>query len=242
MPARGRSRTEPVKDVVSNDDKILARPELPKLTTIRLVLALTMTIVAFASIPARPVGAQVANVIDDPEMYAVYTSVLPSGFGSADKTLGRFAFLQETRSKMTCQPEETIQPEWRPIWESYKRENTSTRSLLPCFNLGLPYVLVSLAEVKVLLAQAGNDGTALRGGWPEAYTRFPNGKLLAVSAVGFDELKTRAVVSVQYNCGLSRNPQSLEYDCHGGYNATLLKEDGHWVLAKANAPSCAWIG
>jgi hypothetical protein len=217
---------------------------LPKLTTIRLVIALTLTIVAFASIPARHAGAQVADVIDDPEAYAVYASVLvlPNKFGYGDQDLTRVALLQETRSRFTCPPEKTIEPEWRPLWDSYKKENSRTRTLLPNFNLGMPYALVSLAEVRLLLEQAGNDGKTLRGGWPQAYFRFPNGKLLAVSAVGFDELKTQAMVTVQYNCGLSRNPQSLEYDCHGGVHILLVKEEGRWVRSKGKFPiDCAWI-
>ena len=45
-----------------------------------------------------------------------------------------------------------------------------------------------------LLLKAGNDGTQARGGWTKAYTSFPNNKLLAVSSVGFDPSKTRAIV------------------------------------------------
>lgn len=142
---------------------------------------------------------------------------------------------------MTCPREETVEPEWRPLWESYKKENTSVRRLLPNFDLGLPYVLVSLTEVRNLLVQAGNDGKTIRGGWSEAYTSFPNGKLLALSAVGFDEFKTRAMVTVQYNCGLSRDPRSLEYDCHGGQHIVLLKEGGRWVRPKGKVPGCSWI-
>jgi len=198
----------------------------------RLTMSLAAALVAVAAVRPSHVDAQSSNAIDDPEAYRVYSTVLPMPFSSGDKPVDRLAILQETRSTKVCPRAETLPQEWRPVLESYARENARVRALLPGFDVGLPYTLVSLADVKRSLLQAGNDGKTLRGGWPEAYAQFPNGKLLAVSAVGFDELKTRAMVVVQYNCGLSRDPQSLEHDCHGGGSVLLEKDQGRWVRAK----------
>jgi hypothetical protein len=185
--------------------------------------------------------SQPTRVVDDSDAYAVYASILPIGFSSGHKGVSRVALLQETRPKFTCPREETIGPEWREAWQNYKKENASVRTLLPTFDLGVPYSLVSLAEVKSLLRQAGHDGKEIRGGWSEAYAGFPNGKLLTVSAVGFDTLKTRAIVTLQYNCGLSIDPRSIEYDCHGGWQIALLRVNGRWVLPDGNVPGCVWI-
>jgi hypothetical protein len=203
--------------------------------------------IAFLYLPALwllagpPVHAQTGAPINDLDAYAVYASLLPISFGTDDTDRSRIALLQETRSKLTCPREEMFSAEWRTVWESYKRENTRVRSLLPNVDLGLPYVLVTLAQVRNLLMQAGNDGKTIRGGWSEAYTSFPNGRLLAVSAVGFDESKARAIVTVQYNCGLSRDPRSLEYDCHGGEQIALRKENGGRWMRATEVPTCGWI-
>ena len=208
---------------------------MSKATSVPLILAAVLIALRLA---ASQVDAQAADVIADPEAYVVYASILPTTFSSGDRDLSRIALLQETRGHLTC-PRGTIEPEWRSAWASYKRENARVRTFLPKFDLGLPYVLVTLADVKALLVRAGNDGKRVRGGWSEAYTRFPNGKLLAFSAVGFNESKNRAVVTVQYNCGLSRVPLALEYDCDGGQHIPLAKQAGRWVRAKIAA--CHWM-
>jgi hypothetical protein len=191
---------------------------------------------------ARAIRAQgpVTDVIDDSEAYAVYSMALPIPFSSPEKAIDHFAILQETRSVTACPSAERLPQEWRPVLDSYTKENARVRTVLPGFNLGLPYFLVSLAETKRLLVQAGNDGKTLRGGWSEAYAQFPNGRLLAVSAVGFDESRSRAMVVVQYNCGLSQAYQPFGNDCHGGHTLLLEKKEGRWALAKG-LDSCLWI-
>jgi hypothetical protein len=215
---------------------------MPLAVYTRLTMTMSMAAALFAIAAVRPghATAQSSNAIDDPEAYRVYSAVLPIPFSSPEKPADGFAILQETRSTKACPPAETLPQEWRPVLESYAKENARVRVLLPGFDVGLPYSLVSLADVKRLLLQAGNDGKTRRGGWPEAYAQFPNGNLLAVSAVGFDELKIRAMVVVQYNCGLSRDAQSLEHDCHGGRSLLLRQQQGRWMVAK-DLNECVWM-
>ena len=184
--------------------------------TTRCVLAVATTLVVLLPTQSRRILAQASEVIDDPEVYAVYASVLPARFSSGDTDLTRVAVLQETRSHMNCLPQ--FGQEWNPVVENYKQENARVRTLLPGFNLGLPYTLVAPAILSSPDAQT--------------YARYPNGKLLSLSAVGFDETKTRALVTVQYACG---------FNCGGGWHILKQKDGGRWVQPKDNVPTCTWI-
>lgn len=177
-------------------------------------------------------------MVDDPDAYAVYAAVIQRPFSSGDKPLSSVAILEETRSQSNCQSK--VDPEWQPVWLAYDRANSVVRFLRSDADLGLPYTLISLATVKDLLLKAGNDGTRTRGGWTEAYTSFPNNKLLAVSSVGFDPSKTRAIAALQYNCGLHKESVIRDYDCHGGGHVPLVKTEGRWARA-SNVSACGWI-
>ena len=86
----------------------------------------------------------------------------------------------------------------------------------------MPYTLLSGAALNTLIA----DSTA------NTFAQFPNGKILSLSAVGFNEDKTRALVTVQYDCGVK---------CGGGSHLLREKDARRWVQPKANAPTCSWI-
>lgn len=127
------------------------------------------------------------------------------------------------------------------MFESYKRENAIQRTLLPGFDLGMPHVVVTFEEVKGLLQRAGNDGRTIRGGWSEAYASFPGGELFTVSAVGFNRDKTRAMVTVLYNCGASLDPPRINSDCGGFSTIPLEKVEGRWIHAAGSGAGCGGI-
>jgi hypothetical protein len=193
------------------------------------VLAFVVAVVALLPAQRRPLLAQAGNVpqpgivIDDPEAYAVYASVLPARFSSGDNDLTHVALLQETRANMDCLPK--FGPEWNPVLESYKIENSRVRTLLPGFTLGLPYTLISSAELNSLRAAGGAPTEPV-------FARFPNGKILSLSAVGFDKSKTRALVTISYDCG---------FDCGGGWHVLREKDGGRWGQPKGNVPTCTWM-
>ena len=185
--------------------------------------------------PGQHIRAQAGDVIDDPEVYAIYASVLPARFSSGDMDLTRIALLDETRAKMECLPE--LGPDWEIVLENYKKENARGRRFVPGFDVGLPYTLVSSTEVDSLIAES-LDKIRRRMKEPDGplasrpFDRFPNGKVLSFSAVGFDAAKTRAVVTVQYRCG---------FDCSGGWHVLREKNGGRWGPPAGNAPTCTWI-
>jgi hypothetical protein len=173
-------------------------------------------------LPMTPprVLAQSGTVIEDPEAYAVYASVLPARFDSADQDLTRIVLFRETYAMMQCLPE--AGPEWTAVIENYKTENARARTLQPGFDLGLPYTLLSGAALNTLIAES----TA------KTFAQFPNGKILSFSAVGFNQAKTRALVTVQFDCGVQ---------CGGGSHILREKDGNEWVQPKTNAPTCSWI-
>ena len=188
-------------------------------TTDYMLAYLAALVVLLPTLPPR-VLAQTGTVIDDPEAYAVYASVLPARFDSADNDLTRIVLFQETHAMTQCLPEAGA--EWNAVVESYKRENARTRTLQPGFDLGLPYTLLSGAALNTLMAKS----TA------KTFAQFPNGKILSLSTVGFNEGKTRALVTVQYDCGVK---------CGGGSHILREKDGGRWVQPKENIPSCSWV-
>jgi hypothetical protein len=65
----------------------------------------------------------------------------------------------------------------------------------------------------------------------EVFRSFPGGRLLAFSAVGFDERKTRAMVTVQYDCFPGPENESPSQYCHQYDQVLLEKHDGKWIRA-----------
>ena len=174
-------------------------------------------VAALATMPpaSERIFSQTENVIDDREAYAVYASILPARFTSGDTNLTAVALSQQTRAEAQCLPKAE---EWRVVVESYQRENARPRLLLPGFDLGVAYTLVSAAERPVPSR--------------DYYAQFPNGKLLSFSAVGFDQTRTRALVTVQYGCG---------FNCAGGWTVLREKNGDRWTEPNGNVETCTWI-
>lgn len=202
--------------------------------------AIWFALVLLTLAPHQRIGAQGGEAIDDPEAYAVYASLLPARFGTDDTDFTRVVLLEETRPKLSCLPT-NLGPEWNEVVENYKTENARIRKLLPGFDVGLPYSLVAAADVEALAkeslavmaayekARSSNlfnvrIPAPLRGG-------LPNGKIVSFSAVGFDESRTRALVSARYDCG---------FNCSGGWVVLREKSAGRWVQPTSDGTICTW--
>ncbi len=132
---------------------------------------------------------------------------------------------------------------------NYKTENAGFRTLLPDADLGRPYALVGLAGLQSLMRLAGYDdarfsptwvpGTDIENspGWA-VFGRFPGGVLRALSAVGFNAQRTRALVTVQGNC-FPTNVTSPTQRCHSGSQKAFEKRNGRWIPSRAIF--CAWM-
>ncbi len=144
--------------------------------------------------------AQSDDVIADPESYAVFAAALAIRMAENGRPVDRVALLQETRAVTTCPDEKAVPPEWRSVVANHKTKNARIRTVRPDADLGQPYSLVSMAELRKLMQSVGYDLSKFSGQQSPGAAVFrglPGGRLIAFSAVGFDEQKTRAMVTVQ---------------------------------------------
>jgi hypothetical protein len=179
--------------------------------------------------------AQSDDVIADPESYAVFAAALAIGTADGGRPADRVALLGETRAVTTCPDEKAVPPEWRPVVANHKKENAGIRALRPSADLGRPYSLVSIADLRSLMRSAGYDLSKFSGQQSpgaQVFRGFP-GRLVAFSAVGFDEQKTRAMVTVQYDCFPTAENQPPYRYCHEYRQLLLEKHEGKWIAARA---------
>ena len=167
---------------------------------LRRRLAAFILCFVFIAVDQPGTGAQSDNVIADPESYAVFAAALAIRGAENGRGVDRVAVLQETRAVTTCPEEKAIPPEWRQVVANHQKENAGVRVLRPNAELGRPYSLVSIADLRSLMRRAGYDLSRFSGQQSpgaQVFRGFPGGRLVAFSAVGFDEQKTRAMVTVQ---------------------------------------------
>jgi hypothetical protein len=151
--------------------------------------------------------------------------------------------LQETRAVTTCPEEKAVPPEWRQVVANHKKENAGIRALRPNAELGRPYSLVSIADLRSLMRGAGYDLSKFSGQQSpgaQVFRGFPGGRLVAFSAVGFDEEKTRGMVTVQYDCFPTAENQPPYRYCHEYRQLMLEKHEGRWIAARG-VGTCAGI-
>ena len=195
-----------------------------------------------SSAPSLRVVAQ-ADVIDDSEAYAVYAAVLPRSPFRSEKPTGQIALLDETRAGMLDSPGERMPVEWRPVLESFRSANSRVWRLQPGRDLGVAYTFVTWTELSHLMQAAGYDLTTFccsNAPGAEVFNRLPGGKLVAVSAVGFNAEKTRAMVTVQYDCFPLQRPGAKPSVCQAGGRLALEKQADHWAVAKVDF-NLTWI-
>ena len=141
-----------------------------------------------------------AKTIEDLDAYAVYMVIVPTQVVAARP----IAIQSETVRNLQCLPSgKPFNEEWRSALESFKEENARPRTLLPQFPSGWPFELASQADV----SSPRWGGYAL------------------VSAVGFNQAKTRAMLFVMTSCGPF---------CGQGTFHFLEKREGQWFPVMLN--------
>jgi hypothetical protein len=172
-------------------------------------------------------------MIDDPEAYAIYATVLPLTSLIVDKPKANIAILQETvAGGMYCRGEGPSARKWRSVVSDYESKNARLSIIREGFDLGMPYTLVSLAQLRKLMEAAGHlsprspQTNHLSGA---VFAWFPGDPLVALSAVGLSADKRLAVVTLQHDCFRSREARAT---CFSGHQMFLAKIDGSWVLER----------
>ncbi len=169
------------------------------------------------------------TVIEDPDAYAVYASLIARDPRMSDGGRAKRLVVQrETVTNNACTVSGgALETDWKPVVDDFKIQNAHVRFVMPDRDLRVPYVVVPRKDIMAFFRKTG-------GNWPEFYRRYPDsGGYIEMSAVGFDRSKTRAMVYVAHSCG------GL---CGNGADHLLEKVDGVWH--DANVPgitSCMWI-
>lgn len=128
------------------------------------------------------------ETITDPEAYAVYAAVLPRQWTHVSKE--PLLLQQETDTAMACRPSRSPTREigWEAVENSFNAENARVRLLQRMLPIDLPYRLIPRAEIAA-------DDARLALKYPGGWQRRPESiEYAAVSAVGFNATKTKAIV------------------------------------------------
>jgi hypothetical protein len=142
------------------------------------------------------VAAQGPEPIEDREAYAIYAVVLDAA--SKETMLLQRETIEPYQG---CGSLADADPDWEAVENSLRQENIRVKQLQPMLPVNLPYRLISRAEIEA-------DDARLALKYPELMQRLmgrhPESiKYAAVSAVGFNPSKTRAMVWVMDLRGVS---------------------------------------
>jgi hypothetical protein len=166
--------------------------------------------------------------LDDPEAYAVYSTLLRTEWSDRLAHSSEIVFQQETRNTWECMPSgKALEAAWKPVIESFQRENAAVRLLRPGLPLGIPYVVIPSAEIQARIHDVPESP------WSGFYERyFDSAGYMVVSAVGFDAPKQHAMVYMANFCGRL---------CGRGANFFAEKIGGVWrAVAIPGVTSCFW--
>jgi hypothetical protein len=160
------------------------------------------------------------KTVDDPETYAVYASLFAQAATVPVRHGSSLVIQRETVTNWGCMPSGRLfEAEWRSVVDNLKRENSGVRTLRPNQSLGLPYTLVGSVDLRTIIRPPDYS-------WTEFHLKYPeSGGYVQLSAVGFNDAKTRAIVYAAQSCGP---------ECARGSHHVLEKVDGAW--REANVP------
>jgi hypothetical protein len=198
---------ELVFEVVQEADAMGANGMLTQCVTVLLAAATVL-----AQVPPKAEDSPQPYAV--PEAYEVYSILLPQDWMWRYAHADTLVLRTETESyKMCLDPDTASKQILGPAISDYNRVNQKRWLLQRQFQIEKPYELAPASQLSTLLR------TGAAPGWIE------------VSAVGFNDVKTVAVVYIGHHCG------SL---CGGGEFHVLQKKDGKWQPLKWNGMSCAW--
>lgn len=146
--------------------------------------------------------------IEDPDAYAVYAELFADSWPVRVANATSLVLMKEAMRDLTCASFRIErEPAWRGAVEAFREANRESRTLLPGFDLGLRYAVVSVEEFRAILDSRPDS---MQGGWANFYDRYPDsGGFSSVSAVGFGPAKGHAIAMVGHTCGLECGEASL---------------------------------
>ena len=192
---------------------------------LRFVNTSVIAIVTAALAPLPSAARQQPGPITDADAYSVYAAAIPQTWAEVSRDV--LLLQQETEGMKdwwsSCLPYiANAGAEWGAVAVAFRQENVRVRVLESLLPIDTPYRLVPRAEILA-------DDARLARMYPDTMQYRPGSmKYAAVSAVGFNAGKTKAIVSVRL-----RSTQGM-VDIH-----FMAIREGKWV----NVPlgGCKWI-
>ena len=163
-----------------------------------------------------------------PEAYEVYAMVIPAQWPVSAARPRKLLISAETGSgaEMCLKPEGDSIAIVGPAIANYLEVNQKTWLLEKILQIERPYDLIFPEELERFFYQG-----AAR--WRAFYEKYPDSDgWIDVSAVGFNESRTIAIVKLENYCGLA---------CGGGEFHVLEKKEGKWRPLKWKGSSCRWV-
>jgi hypothetical protein len=174
-----------------------------------------LVIGTFAFALVQPTNARPLKPITDPDAYAIYATLLPSIWkrsGAPELIL----LVQETTTESCRVP---LPEGWDGVQKDFDRQNTNVWTLRSVLPLG-DYRLIPRAEIEA-------DDARLQRENPGIWQRRPGSlEFAAVSAVGFNAAKTKALVYIRLR--------------GSGQIHLMERRDGVWVWFRGGQ-RCGWV-
>lgn len=191
---------------------------------IRLLVFAVSSVGAFSqeTHPTKPAQAYLV-----PEAYEVYSAILPDQWTWRDAKASALVIRAETVSHEMClKPDAKSAELLDPAIADFVKVNSTPSVLQQMFNISKPYELIDSETLMAPFKAAGVNG------WKSFNAIHPNSAgWIELSAVGFIEDKSIAVVYVGHSCG------GL---CGGGGFTVLRKIGGIWKPLKWKGGACSW--
>jgi hypothetical protein len=192
---------------------------------LRFLTTSVIAIVTAALAPLPSAARQQPDPITDADAYSVYAVAIPQTWADVSKDV---LLLQQETEGMEDRWSNCLQSitnagsEWDAVAVAFRQENVRVRVLEWLLPIDTPYRLVPRAEILA-------DDARLARMYPGPMRYRPESmKYAAVSAVGFNAGKTKAIVSVRL-----RSTQGM-VDIH-----FMEIRDGKWV--NVSLGECRWI-
>ena len=166
----------------------------------------------------RVAVAQQNDAIVDSEAYRLISDLISRAWGTAK---GELVLQRETTIELKCNasvlPDD---PDWGLAVRDFREQNARPRLLLePMLSITVPHRLIARSEI-----EADDARVALK--YPGMWQRRPESmEFVAISAVGFNAAKTRAIVYVR-----TRDFGSVKF---------LERQEGKWVRSLSRF-GCGW--
>ena len=161
------------------------------------------------------------------QAYEVYSTILPDEWAWRDAKSKTLLIRAETVSYQMClAPDAQSRNVLDSAITDFSSVNRNTWRLDRLFDITKPYELVASDVLSAPFKLAGPAG------WSNFNAEHPNSVgWIELSAVGFNDRKTIAVVYVGHHCG------GL---CGGGAFSVLHKVEGKWRPLPWSGGTCAW--